>query len=277
MSQHPVGVFDSGIGGLSTLQALRRQLPREDFVYVADLDWAPYGNRSADTLQARGEHICRFLAERHCKAIVIACNTATAAAAATLRAHWPLPIIGVEPGIKPATGATLSGVVAVLATEYTLASERFQYLLEQFSAATTVISQACPGLAEAIEDGPDGYRHRRALLRRYLEPIIARGTDTLVLGCTHYPLIGDEIAAVAPALQRIDTSDAIARQVVRQLTAHQLTNHRDQPGHCRFYASVSRASNPPQLARLSRIFSYYWHEPVIVEAMSETHPTRISH
>lgn len=267
MSQHPIGVFDSGIGGISTLQALRRQLPHEDFVYVADLAWAPYGNRGADTLLARGETLGRFLVANHCKAIVIACNTATAAAAAQLRAHWPLPIIGVEPGVKPATGTTLSGVVAVLATEQTLASQRFQRLLDQFSAATTVISQACPGLADAIEGGPDSRDHRRTLLQRFIEPLADRGADTLVLGCTHYPLIADEIAEVAPAMRLIDTSEAIARQVVRQLVANQLVNARRQVGRYRFYASLGSTATTGELERLSRVFSYYWDEPVIVRAM----------
>lgn len=269
MSQQPIGVFDSGIGGLSTLKAIRRQLPDEDFLYVADLAWSPYGNRSAKTLRRRSEQLCRFLVARHCKAIVIACNTATAAAAAHLRALWSLPIIGVEPGIKPATTGKPGSVVAVLATERTLASDKFRFLLQQFSAQATVIPQPCPGLASAIEEGMDATQRRRSLLRQFIEPLLARQVDTLVLGCTHYPLISDEIRNLAPSVRLIDTSDAIALQVVRQLEANHIVNREGKPGSCRFFTSPGESRKTGNLAQLSRVFSYYWQEPVTVQAMEE--------
>lgn len=269
MSQQPIGVFDSGIGGLSTLKAIRRHLPDEDFIYVADLAWSPYGNRDAETLRGRGEQLCRFLVSHRCKAIVIACNTATAAAAAHLRALWSLPIIGVEPGIKPATAGKPGGVIAVLATERTLASDKFRLLLQQFSAQATVIPQPCPGLAGAIEEGMDAAERRRSLLRRFIEPLLARQVDTLVLGCTHYPLISDEIRDLAPSIRLIDTSDAIALQVVRQLEANHIVNRRGQPGSCRFFTSLGDSRDEESLTQLSRVFSYYWQEPVTVLAMEE--------
>lgn len=276
MSNHPTGVFDSGIGGLSTLRELRRQLPHEHFLYVADLEWSPYGNKSVALLQERAAHLSDFLVQRESKAIVIACNTATAAAIHQLRERYTLPIIGVEPGIKPAITRTLSGVVGILATQRTIDSEKFQTLVSQFSQDTEIVLQPCPGLAEAIDEGQSQSALRAQLLQHFTAPLLARGADTLVLGCTHYPLIMAEIRASLAAqghenVQLIDTSAAIARQVVRQLERNHSLNHDSVRGTVQFFSTdIATAENPAQRAKaLSEVFSYYWGEPISVAALPD--------
>jgi glutamate racemase len=276
MSNQPAGVFDSGIGGLSTLRELRRQLPHEHFLYVADLAWSPYGNKSVALLQERAAHLCDFLVQRESKAIVVACNTATAAAVHSLRERYTLPIIGVEPGIKPAITRTLSGVVGILATQRTIDSEKFQALISQFSQETEIILQPCPGLAEAIDEGQHQSALRAQLLRHFTAPLLARGADTLVLGCTHYPLIKAEIRESLAAqghanVQLIDTSEAIARQVVRELERNHSLNQENTRGTVQFFSTdIATAENPEQRAKvLSEVFSYYWGETISVAALPD--------
>lgn len=272
MSKQAIGVFDSGIGGISTLRELQRQLPREDFLYVADLAWSPYGDKSVEFLQNRAEIISEFFLRSNCKAIVIACNTATAAAIEMLRKTLSIPIIGVEPGIKPAIQTTITGVAGILATQRTIASSKFQDLLLQFSAAVEIIPQPCPGLADAIEGGEE-YRPRRLeLLRKYILPLLSRGADTLVLGCTHYPLIIEEIREVAGRdIKLIDTSAAIARQVVRQLEKNHTLNQQLAPGQTLFYSTdIAMAAAPEQRAEiLGKLISLYWGDTVIVAQFPE--------
>lgn len=275
MSTQAIGVFDSGIGGLSILKELRRQLPRENFLYIADLAWSPYGNKPTRLLIDRAEELTRFLLERKVKAIVIACNTATAAAIATLRQHHDLPIVGVEPGIKPATQTTITGIAGILATQRTIDSEKFQTLLSQFSKTTTIIPQPCPGLAEAIDEGGSNLTLRAQLIRHFTTPLLTRGADTLVLGCTHYPLILDEIrAVVGEQIHLIDTSAAIARQVVRQLESNGIVNGEPGVGTEEFYSSdISSAANPvKRQAALGEIFSWYLHRTVEVKPLTATAP-----
>ncbi|MES3009009.1 MAG: glutamate racemase [Pseudomonadota bacterium] len=280
MNHNPIGVFDSGIGGLSTLRELRRQLPQEHFLYVADLAWSPYGNKPVTLLQDRAAHITDFLLQRQAKAIVIACNTATAAAIHQLRERYTLPIIGVEPGIKPAITRTLSGVVGILATQRTIDSEKFRKLVSQFSTDTKIVAQPCPGLAEAIDEGPHQTALRAQLLRHFIAPLLARGADTLVLGCTHYPLIMAEIRQTLAELghgqdskrvELIDTSEAIARQVVRQLEQNHSLNADSASGTVQFFSTdITTAENPAQRARsLSEVFSYYWGEAINVTAFPD--------
>lgn len=270
MSTQAIGVFDSGIGGLSILRELRRQLPRENFLYVADLAWSPYGNKPTALLVERAEELTRFLLARNVKAIVIACNTATAAAIATLRSRHALPIVGVEPGIKPATQTTLSGVAGILATQRTIDSEKFQALLNQFSQSTTIIPQPCPGLAEAIDEGGSNLALREQLIRHFTAPLLAQGADTLVLGCTHYPLIADEIrAVVGDQVHLIDTSAAIARQVVRQLESNGILNAEPGDGVEEFYSSdIGAAHGGKRQAALGEIFSWYLGRAVSVQPLT---------
>ena len=220
---HPIAVFDSGLGGLTVLRALRARLPQEDFFYFADTRFLPYGDRPESFLKERGVLIARAIEARGAKALVIACNTATAAAAEAIRAAIKLPVVALEPGVKPAVALTKSGVIGVLATTRTLHSERFQRLVGQHAAGYRVIAQACPGLAEAIEQGGAESMPVAALLDGFVAPLAAAGADVVVLGCTHYPLVAEAIAARLPAgVTLLDTGEPVARQLDRLLTAENL-------------------------------------------------------
>jgi glutamate racemase len=218
-----VAVFDSGLGGLTVLRALRERLPHEDYFYFADTRHLPYGDKPEVFLRERGVLIANALAERGAKALVIACNTATAVAAEAIRAATALPIVALEPGVKPAASLTRSGVVGVLATTRTLHSERFQRLVGNHAGHVRVVAQACPGLADAIETEGPGSARVEALLDRYVAPLAEAGADVVVLGCTHYPWVAAAIAARLPAgCHLLDTGEAVARQLERLLVAGNL-------------------------------------------------------
>lgn len=219
----PIGIFDSGLGGLSVLRAARTLLPAETFVYVADSRHAPYGERDDAFITERTLAIGEWLIGQGAKALVVACNTATAQSIAAVRTQLPIPLVGVEPGIKPATLVSRSRVAGVLATQATLRSERFRALLERHAADCRFMCQPGHGLVQAVERGDTGSPELRALLASYLEPMLAAGADTLVLGCTHYPFLDDTIRTLAEnRLALVDTSDAIARQLGRVLDTHGL-------------------------------------------------------
>lgn len=223
MHSQPIAVFDSGLGGLTVLRALRGRLPREDFFYFADTRFLPYGDKPEVFLKERGVLIAEAIARRGAKALVIACNTATAAAAEAIRAATQLPVVALEPGVKPAAALTRTGVVGVLATTRTLASERFQRLVGNHANHVRVIAQACPGLAEAIEAEGAGGPAVAGLLDAYVAPLAAAGADVVVLGCTHYPWVADAIARRMPAGTRLlDTGEPVARQLERLLLAADL-------------------------------------------------------
>ena len=208
-----IGVFDSGLGGLSVLRALSETLPGERFVYVADSKHAPYGAQSDDFIAARSLAIGGWLAENGAKMLVVACNTATAHAIAVLRSRLAIPIVGVEPGVKPAALATQTGVVGILATEATLRSARFADLLARHGNRARFVTQAGHGLVEAIERGDTDSPEVMALLESYLRPMIDAKADCLVLGCTHYPFLASAIRSISgDPLAIVDTSAAVARQ-----------------------------------------------------------------
>lgn len=221
----PIGVFDSGVGGLSVLRHIQARLPLEHLMYFADSGHAPYGDRSEDYVVARALAVAAFLLERGAKALVVACNTATVAAIKAVRARHPdLPIVGVEPGLKPGAAATRSGKVGVLATARTLRGEKFLLLRDQISAASHAefLLQACVGLVDQIELGALDTPAIAAMLETYVGPLIDQGADTLVLGCTHYPFVLAGIEAVAgrhgsAPVTVIDTGAAIAVQLARLL------------------------------------------------------------
>ena len=227
----PIGIFDSGVGGLSVLRHVHALLPNEELLYFADAGFAPYGEKPESMIVERALAIAAFFMRIRIKAMVVACNTATAAAIAALRERYPqLQVVGVEPGLKPAAALTRSGVVGVLATGATLASDKFQKLQQQIGTSTgvTFLAQACNGLADQIEKGELQSRETTALVQRYVAPLIAQQADTLVLGCTHYPFVAPLIARVAGntdaagAVQLIDTGEPVARQLERLLTQHGL-------------------------------------------------------
>ena len=220
----PIGVFDSGVGGLSVLGEIRALLPQESLLYVADSAHVPYGEKSPEFICERSQRIAEFLLAQGAKALVLACNTATAAAISQLRERYPqLPIIGMEPAVKPAAAATQSGVVGVLATTGTLKSAKFAALLDRFASDVRVITQPCPGLVELIEAGELNSDVTRTLLQGFVQPLLAEGCDTLILGCTHYPFIKSLLRQLLPAsVSLIDTGAAVARQLQRVLAEQQL-------------------------------------------------------
>ncbi|MFT4195636.1 glutamate racemase [Ottowia sp.] len=245
----PIGVFDSGVGGLSVLKALREALPHERFVYYADTAHAPYGERGDAFVLARSLAVARELVEdQGAKALVVACNTATAAAVHVLRATWPeLPIVGLEPALKPAVAATRTGCIGVLATRGTLASRKFQALHAALAGQARFLLQPCDGLAAAIErlDTPEiiaaSARWTGAIGRFGSEP---GQIDMLVLGCTHYPLVRPQIAAlVGPQVTLIDSGEAVARQTERVLRSTGLLRTPGQAdGRLHLLASGSTAA-----------------------------------
>lgn len=259
----PIGVFDSGVGGLSVLHDIRAALPHEDLLYIADSGNVPYGSKSAQFIQARALLMSQFLIAQGVKAIVIACNTATAAAASLLRARLPLPIIGMEPAVKPAAAATRSGVVGVLATVGTLKSAQVAALLARFGQEVEVVLQPCPGLVERIEAGDLDGPVTRALVEQFTQPLLQRGVDTIVLGCTHYPFVRALIAEVAgPDVALIDTGAAVARQLRRVLAERTLLNAGTDPGRERFWSSGDLSVAQP-------VFRLLWGRAVVVERLTE--------
>lgn len=212
-----VGVFDSGVGGLSVLRALHAQLPSHDLLYVADSAHAPYGERADDYIHQRTHRIASHLLAEGADVLVIACNTASAVAAASLRERWPqVPIVAVEPGIKPAVALTRNGRIGVMATPATLRSEKFRRLLTTHGAGIEVHLQACPGLAGQIEHGDAEAPALLALIEQFSHPLKQAGVDTVVLGCTHYPFVREQIQrAFGEAVALVDTAEAVARQTAR--------------------------------------------------------------
>ncbi|HEX4509416.1 MAG TPA: glutamate racemase [Burkholderiaceae bacterium] len=220
-----IGIFDSGVGGLSVLAAIRAQLPDADLLYVADTGHAPYGDRGEEFVCDRSRRIARFLLGQGAGVLVVACNTATAAAVAALRQDGPdLAIVGVEPGIKPAVALSRTRRVGVLATTGTLASAKFRRLAEDHAAGATLVLQPCPGLADAIEasgtDAADPLDLTQddevaALVDRYCQPLRAAEVDVAVLGCTHYVFARAHFERALPGVTLLDTAEAVARQTAR--------------------------------------------------------------
>lgn len=220
----PIAVFDSGVGGLSVLRHLRTLLPHETFLYFADQAHVPYGPRPAAQILDFCRTITQLLLEQQAKAVVLACNTATAAALNELRADFPeLPFVGMEPAVKPGAAATRSGKVGVLATAGTFESQRYASLMARFAQHVVLYENPCTGLVALIEAGKLQAAETRALLQACLQPMLEAGVDTIVLGCTHYPFVLPLIQEIAgPGVQIIDPAPAVARQTVRVLQANEL-------------------------------------------------------
>lgn len=209
-----IGVFDSGVGGLTVLRELQRLLPAARLRYLADAAYAPYGNRSPEDIRSRSLAIAEHLIARGSGLIVIACNTATAHAIDTLRARWPgLPFVGTEPGIKPAVAASRNGRIGLLATPATAASVRLRALIERHAGTAHVTVQGCPGIVDHIEAGDLDSAELRALVAEHCAPLRAAGVDTALLGCTHYPLIEPLWrAALGPEVGLLRIETAVARR-----------------------------------------------------------------
>ena len=238
-----IGVFDSGVGGLSILDEALRQLPQYDYIYFADSANAPYGEKSSEWIAARSLALCKHLANKGCEAVVVACNTATAEAIKQIRAELSIPIIGVEPGIKPAAMQSQNGIVGVLATEATLKSDKFNALLATLPDHCRFIKQSGAGLVPLIEAGKANSEETLDLLGKHLEPILDAGSDTLVLGCTHYPFLRKSIRKLlGDTITLIDTSDAVVRQLGRQLEALGINSDSGERGSVTFISSRNEAS-----------------------------------
>lgn len=255
----PIGVFDSGVGGLSVLRHIHAQLPHEHVMYFADSAFAPYGAKTDAWLVQRSLDVTAFLLAQGAKALVVACNTATVAAIKAVRATYPaLPVVGVEPGLKPGAAATRNGTVGVLATASTLRGEKFLALREQISSnnGTRFLLQPCGGLVERIEQGDLSGAETAAMLEGFVAPLLDQGADTLVLGCTHYPFVREAIAQLvaargdSAALTLIDTGDAVARQLARLLEGAGLLRPGGTPAHLRGYTSGNADALQQQFASL---------------------------
>jgi len=253
-NNRPIGVFDSGVGGLSVWREIARQLPHEDTLYFADQVHIPYGPRTLGQLRSFSEAIARFLIDQGSKLIVVACNTASAAALKHLRAVFPeVPIVGMEPAVKPAAQQTRTGVVGVMATPATFQGELFASVVERFANGVRLINQVCPGLVEQIEAGQVSTPETMAMLDRFLAPIRSGGADTIVLACTHYPFVIEAIRALAPGIEVIDPAPAIARQVNRVLSERGESAAADRIGRHRFMTSDDRAAFQAVLRQLIQI------------------------
>jgi glutamate racemase len=255
MSRQPIGLFDSGIGGLSILREVRRLLPSEDLVYLADQAHVPYGSRPAEDVRSLSELITRFLLDQGAKAVVVACNTASAVALRPMRQTFPeVPFVGMEPAVKPAAQSTRTGVVGVLATPTTFEGELFASVVERFATGVRLVNQTVPGLVEQIEAGAvDGPATRR-LIDRALEPILQAGADTVVLACTHYPLVIDLIRELAgPSVNVIDPSPAIARQTQRVLDEKGTRTRMETQGGLTLYTTGDTHSLEAWVARLPEL------------------------
>lgn len=255
----PIGIFDSGVGGLSVLRHIRALLPQEHLIYFADSGFAPYGDKTEAVVVERSLAVAAFLVGRGVKALVVACNTATVAAIKAVRTAYPaLPVVGVEPGLKPGAAATRNGTVGVLATASTLRGEKFLALREQISGATGTqfLLQPCGGLVERIEQGDLSGEATAAMLQGYVAPLLEQGADTLVLGCTHYPFVREAIAQIVAArgesaqVTLIDTGDAVARQLARLLEGAALLRPGGTPAHLRGYTSGSADALRQQFSSL---------------------------
>jgi glutamate racemase len=252
-----LGVFDSGVGGLSVLRHLRKDFPNETLLYFADQAHVPYGSLSVEEIQHYSEEITRFLLDRGAKVIVVACNTASAAALSYLRQTFPdVPIVGMEPAVKPAAMMTKSGKVGVLATPATFASPRYSSLMTRFAEGVLVFEDPCVGLVDLIEKGYLESAETADLLNDILQPMLAAGVDTLVLGCTHYPLVLSLIEEVAAAkndgvpVMIIDPAPAVSRQVGRVLTLSGLAKPQAQYGPVFLFTSADWGTLGPMAEQI---------------------------
>lgn len=265
----PIGVLDSGAGGLSVLHRIRELLPYESLLYAADTANIPYGDKTQAFVRGRVQAISEQLVAMGAKALVVACNTATAAAVESLRERFAIPVVGMEPGVKPAVEMSRNGVVGILATEAMVRSNRMADLVARFAHNHEVIIQPCPGLVEQVErfalDTPETSR----LLQQYLSPSIERGADTLVLGCTHYPFLRPAIERLVGAgVTVIDTAPAIARRLQALLQQGGLLNTETKPGWERFYSTGNVTG---QITLFSRLWGKAVEvEPLLASDVAET-------
>ena len=238
-NQSPIGVFDSGVGGLTVVRALLEQLPNERFIYFGDTARVPYGPKSPDTVRRYSRQIASWLVEQDVKAVVVACNTATAHALETLRESLEVPVVGVvEPGARAAIERTRNNTVGVIGTAGTIASGAYERAIHRLAADTVVHATACPLFVPLVEEGWTDHEATRLIAREYLQPVREAGVDTLVLGCTHYPLLASVIGDVmGPGVALIDSAEETARETARVLQQRALSATSSEASSHRFVAS----------------------------------------
>jgi len=252
----PIGILDSGVGGLSIAKAIAKKLPNENFIYVADTLHSPYGNKPLDFIQSRAHNISEFLFSQSAKALVIACNTATVNAIDQLRLNITIPIIGVEPAIKPAAKKSMTKNIGILVTKATAENFRFQRLIEEHKNDVEVHIQSCPGLVELIENNKIQSQECELLLTRYLTALLRKNVDTLVLGCTHYPFLTEKIRKiVGTSVNIVETAVPVTLQLKRILIEQNLLNLSKEPGRYRF---LSSKVNQQQ----QQLFNDLWQQPL---------------
>jgi glutamate racemase len=240
-STNPIGIFDSGVGGLSVLRAIRELLPAENLIYLGDQGHVPYGPRPMEEIQKFSKGITRFLLEQNAKIIVVACNTASAAALKTLRETFPdVLFVGMEPAVKPAAEATQTGKVGVLATPATFQGALYASVVERFGTDVELFQHTCPGLVSQIEKGELDTQRTREILEDALLPMLEKNIDTVVLGCTHYPFVIPLIEEIVGENVRvIDPAPSVAKQVKRLLEANEILNPSSESGNVQFLTSGS--------------------------------------
>lgn len=287
--QSPIGVFDSGVGGLSIAKTIHTLMPNENVIYIADHLYSPYGNKSTETLQQRTSLIIDYFVSRGCKAIVVACNTATVHTISYLRTLTDIPIIGVEPALKPASELSQTGVVGLLATEQTIKSQSLLALKSRFEDKVSVELVACPLFVELVEQGQLNSDVTQQAIKNYIHPLIEKGIDHLVLGCTHYafliPGINQCLAELkVSSVNIIEPSYPVCLELKRQLETRALLSDKtaedDNRGQIEFYSSGQDPDLSPdqeptlnQNAKLSlnELFSLLWQQAVTVKNIQLSH------
>jgi len=251
-SNSSIGVFDSGVGGLSVLRAMRRQMPEESAIYFGDQKHIPYGPRPMEQIRNFSEAITKFLLAQDAKIIVVACNTASAAALKDLREKFPdVQFVGMEPAVKPAAERTQTGRVGVLATPATFQGALYASVVERFASGVELFQNTCPGLVQQIEQGNLSGEETRKILEDALQPMLEQNIDTVVLGCTHYPFVIPVIQQlVGEHVRVIDPAPAVAKQTGRLLEARGMRNRSGSNGKLKFYTSGDKNSLKALLAML---------------------------
>ena len=238
MDDRPIGVFDSGVGGLSLLHELRSILPNENFIYISDNAFAPYGALSPDNIRERSQALSHWLSEQSCKLIVVACNTATTNAIEALRKTHLIPFVGIEPAIKPAAIETKTGVVGVLATKGTLSSGLFHETSMAYGQGIQILEKEGKHLVEMIESGMLQSEEMKQILQSYTQPMIEQGVDHLVLGCTHYPFLMPILTRILPQhIKIVDCNGAVAKQVERVLIKRELSCESQNLGNTTYFCT----------------------------------------
>ncbi len=275
---HPIGIFDSGVGGLSVLREIIRQLPQEDIIYIADQAHVPYGRRPIEEVRRYALGITQYLLSKQSKLIVLACNTASAAALRYLRELFPhTPFVGMEPAVKPAAETTKSGVVGVLATPATFQGDLYASVIERFAQGVQILQHTCPGLVQEIEKGNFDGTTPRNILEEALKPMLAANIDTVVLGCTHYPFVIPLIQQIVGGQVRvIDPAPAVARQTSRLLEQLNLLRPSPARGRVQFLTSGDPTMLESFLQRLDiptgLVQRVHWNRTRLVDDSGDSNP-----